>query len=405
MPSKVLLKKMKDAERIEKIDEHPTPFVNHDHSLTFPEKLMIMLLDDRNSNAIVWNHDGTQFSIRNRELLCSDVLPHYFRSTSEIKYGSFARKLSRWHFTRTSSGLDTRIYFHDLFLRDKPSLCSQMTCKSKTEDTEPVDSRVPHCKKESIDPQTISPSKSDNVHVPEDIDSANLPTICSTKYMYSLLFSGCKINRMGKLAVFAQLRHDASILYDYPTKDISSHLQTEKFFSDSASTTSAATTQAVVDAALVAMQRCDDAVTKTERCKALAKTSNLLLHERDRISHCEGALCGGTEFGSSDLLRALILSAKAKEKFWSSLPLGILRSNTGNNDLSTNGEKHTPIELETDSTSKKADVIPDDIDERKVINSECAKENTGDYSMVKRPLSERDIEQYVQSPKRTKPNQ
>lgn len=87
---------------------------------------MIMLLDDRNSNAIVWNHDGTQFSIRNRELLCSDVLPHYFRSTSEIKYGSFARKLSRWHFTRTSSGLDTRIYFHDVSISLwKAVLCLQ----------------------------------------------------------------------------------------------------------------------------------------------------------------------------------------------------------------------------------------------------------------------------------------
>jgi len=73
---------------------------------------MMILNEKDNDSAIAWNHDGTEFSIRDRNLLCAEILPRYFESKIPMKYEAFARRLRRWKFTRTSRGLDTRIYYH-----------------------------------------------------------------------------------------------------------------------------------------------------------------------------------------------------------------------------------------------------------------------------------------------------
>ena len=65
-----------------------------DDSMLFPQKLMEILSDPVNYDAISWLPDGQAFVIRNRTLFAENVLPQYF--TRQAKYSSFTRKLNRW---------------------------------------------------------------------------------------------------------------------------------------------------------------------------------------------------------------------------------------------------------------------------------------------------------------------
>lgn len=65
--------------------------------------------------------------IHKKKVFASEVLPKYFRGT---RFTSFTRKLNRWGFTRVSRGPETGAYYHQLFQRDKPDLCLQMTSQS-----------------------------------------------------------------------------------------------------------------------------------------------------------------------------------------------------------------------------------------------------------------------------------
>jgi len=76
---------------------------------------MKVLEDKENHDAIAWKHGGTQFSIRDRRRLCSEILPNYLERKT-IRYDAFVRRLRRWKFNRTSSGSDTRIYNHPVSL-------------------------------------------------------------------------------------------------------------------------------------------------------------------------------------------------------------------------------------------------------------------------------------------------
>lgn len=244
------------------IDETQSPKFSHDHALTFPEKLMIILLDKKNEKAIRWNHKGTRFSIKNRHLLCTEVLPCYFQTMKSFKYGSFARKLSRWQFIRTSSGLDTRIYSNPLFRRDKPELCSKMTCKSKIEtiESEKKTNTVSGHLRSSADTSVPTP---DDKHEPENSHS------CS--------YNRSNLNRLGKSCILEKLRHEASILYDYPIDSVPFQAHSDVSLRK---TTSVAATQAVVDAAIIAMNRCDEAVTKTAKAQDLNIKIGMLIYER-----------------------------------------------------------------------------------------------------------------------------
>jgi len=244
------------------IDEVNPTKQSRDHVPTFPEKLMIILRDKKNEKAIRWNHNGTRFSIRNRHLLCNEVLPRYFQSMKTFKYGSFARKLSRWHFTRTSSGLDTRIYSNRLFLRDKPEFCNKMTCKNKIE------------KKKSKTRLSFAPV--DPSSKVKFTASSSEPRY-ESKNSLSSPQNRCEANKTGKSSVLQKLRHDASILYDYPVETSRFQVHSDMSLPQTASF---ATTQAVVDAAIIAMNRCDEAVTKTAKAKDLNIKVALLMYER-----------------------------------------------------------------------------------------------------------------------------
>lgn len=60
----------------------------------FPQRLMELLSDERNSDCIAWLPHGRAFIIRNRRLFAEKVMPKFFPRRS--KYSSFTRKLNRW---------------------------------------------------------------------------------------------------------------------------------------------------------------------------------------------------------------------------------------------------------------------------------------------------------------------
>jgi HSF-type DNA-binding len=66
-----------------------------DDSMLFPQKLMEILEDQMNQEAISWLPDGQAFVIRDREHFEHTVMPQYF--SRKAKYSSFTRKLNRWY--------------------------------------------------------------------------------------------------------------------------------------------------------------------------------------------------------------------------------------------------------------------------------------------------------------------
>mmetsp|Transcript_3940 Transcript_3940/g.5685 ORF Transcript_3940/g.5685 Transcript_3940/m.5685 type:complete len:330 (+) Transcript_3940:87-1076(+) len=93
----------------------------------FPQKLMDMLAEPSNNDAIAWLPHGKSFVIKDREKFSDTVLPKYFRKT---KYASFTRKLNRWNFKRVAKGADVGAYYHEFFQRDNEAMCIQMYCKN-----------------------------------------------------------------------------------------------------------------------------------------------------------------------------------------------------------------------------------------------------------------------------------
>ena len=60
----------------------------------FPQRLMAILSDERNSDCIAWLPHGRAFIIRDRKLFAEKVICKFF--TRKAKYSSFTRKLNRW---------------------------------------------------------------------------------------------------------------------------------------------------------------------------------------------------------------------------------------------------------------------------------------------------------------------
>jgi HSF-type DNA-binding len=60
----------------------------------FPQRLMSILCNEKNHDAICWLPHGRAFVIRNRKLFAEKIMPRFFPRKS--KYCSFTRKLNRW---------------------------------------------------------------------------------------------------------------------------------------------------------------------------------------------------------------------------------------------------------------------------------------------------------------------
>jgi len=107
----------------------------HNATLTFPEKLMLMLTyveklaKDNGSNPLMaWTPDGRAFVIHKKDALVSDVLPLFFK---QGKFASFTRKLYRWGFRQVSISLERvqrkeMIFGHEYFQRDNKELMAKM---------------------------------------------------------------------------------------------------------------------------------------------------------------------------------------------------------------------------------------------------------------------------------------
>ena len=93
----------------------------------FPQRLMEILSEPFNIDAITWLPHGKAFIIINSQKFSKHILPKYFRKT---KYTSFTRKLNRWNFTRVTRGPDLGAYYHAFFQRGNEALCTQMHCKN-----------------------------------------------------------------------------------------------------------------------------------------------------------------------------------------------------------------------------------------------------------------------------------
>mmetsp|Transcript_14427 Transcript_14427/g.17538 ORF Transcript_14427/g.17538 Transcript_14427/m.17538 type:complete len:321 (-) Transcript_14427:241-1203(-) len=89
----------------------------------FPEKLHALLEAHQYPHIISWQSHGRCFILRKPQDFLCGVMPKYFKQT---KLTSFQRQLNLYGFKRITSGPDKGAYYHELFLRGKPSLCSRM---------------------------------------------------------------------------------------------------------------------------------------------------------------------------------------------------------------------------------------------------------------------------------------
>mmetsp|Transcript_24852 Transcript_24852/g.29302 ORF Transcript_24852/g.29302 Transcript_24852/m.29302 type:complete len:415 (-) Transcript_24852:409-1653(-) len=89
----------------------------------FPMKLYQLLESKEHCATISWLPHGRGFILRKPQEFLEDVMPRYFRQS---KLTSFQRQLNLYGFHRLTSGADKGGYYHERFLRGKPTLCEDM---------------------------------------------------------------------------------------------------------------------------------------------------------------------------------------------------------------------------------------------------------------------------------------
>jgi len=104
-----------------------------DGSSIFPAKLHKILTDGRWRNIIHFCEDGQEWRVKDKIRLQQEVLPIFFRHTN---YLSFTRSVVDWGFRRTGKAT----YYHELFRKDSPRLCLEMSRKSATKQKDHKDS-------------------------------------------------------------------------------------------------------------------------------------------------------------------------------------------------------------------------------------------------------------------------
>ena len=92
----------------------------------FPERLHRMLLDvelEGHSDVVSFYSHGRAFGVHDMDRFINEIMPKYFKQS---KWNSFARQLNLYGFMRLASGPDAGGYYHELFLRGRPSLARYM---------------------------------------------------------------------------------------------------------------------------------------------------------------------------------------------------------------------------------------------------------------------------------------
>jgi len=92
-------------------------------STTFPAKLHKIVSDDQWIEIVRFLGDGRKWIVVNKTRFEEEVLPLYFRHNN---YLSFTRSVVGWGFQRAGKAT----YYHELFVRDSPDLCLQMSRKN-----------------------------------------------------------------------------------------------------------------------------------------------------------------------------------------------------------------------------------------------------------------------------------
>jgi hypothetical protein len=93
----------------------------------FPDKLHLMLETVEReglTDIVSFLPHGRAFRVHDRDRFVSEILPRFFES--QKKWSSFGRQLNMYGFSRSSSEPDAGAYYHELFLRGRPSLCRYM---------------------------------------------------------------------------------------------------------------------------------------------------------------------------------------------------------------------------------------------------------------------------------------
>jgi len=112
--------------------EDPEPVENNSKrsrggvSEHFPERLHRMLVDvekEGNTDVVSFYSHGRAFAVHDMDRFVNDIMPKYFKQS---KWNSFARQLNLYGFVRMASGPDAGAYYHELFLKGRPSLCRYM---------------------------------------------------------------------------------------------------------------------------------------------------------------------------------------------------------------------------------------------------------------------------------------
>jgi hypothetical protein len=93
----------------------------------FPWQLHL-LLDDAEikgfSHVVSWLERGTMFKVHKTKEFADLIMPCYFKN--QTRYKSFQRQLNFYRFHRFETGKNKGACFHELFMRDKPDLCTHM---------------------------------------------------------------------------------------------------------------------------------------------------------------------------------------------------------------------------------------------------------------------------------------
>ena len=92
----------------------------------FPEKLHRMLEEVQKSgkdDIISFFSHGRAFAVHDPDRFTAEIMPSYFKQS---RLSSFQRQLNLYGFTRITSGPDAGGYYHELFLKARPTLAIQM---------------------------------------------------------------------------------------------------------------------------------------------------------------------------------------------------------------------------------------------------------------------------------------
>ena len=89
----------------------------------FPVKLHALLDNNPHEEIISWQPHGRAFLLHSPDEFQKVIMPKHFKQT---KIPSFTRQLNLYGFNRLTSGPDKGAYYHDLFMRGRAELCTQM---------------------------------------------------------------------------------------------------------------------------------------------------------------------------------------------------------------------------------------------------------------------------------------